>query len=262
MVEIPNGYEIASKRRLALAGYLDFLVFGVPWAFLVWALSNSIPALGDLPFFVKVVAFLALEAILLRQVRWSPGSWLLSIRVLVPSALSDESQETFGGRVFVVRSAIRSVESWWTLLLGVLCVLNGAKSLVRWAMFVPPLALFGVRVPEEAVPAVMIAMGLVEWALAVGVLRLRASICLIGVVYYAASSVALYLSWHLFPAMVEEYTILRRAYQGLPVREGEIEMMQSIAPVLFVGVPILMALWILLVGIRARKRSADQESIT
>jgi len=250
-------FEPASRRRLALAAYLDYLLFGIPWVLALWIGERSLPALANLPSATKVVAFVVFEFVLLRQARWSPGSWLLSIRMVVPTSLDAASQPTLAGRVFVVPASLKRHERWWTVLLGVLCVLDGSKAMVRWTMFVPPTAIFGQRIPDEIVPAVLILVGAAELALAAGVLRLRLYPILAGALYYLLFAASFVASWSVMPALVEEYAHLRRASQGLAVRPGEVELLQSFVPFLFVAVPALLVGWFLLAAYRARRARAE-----
>lgn len=59
------------------------------------------------------------------------------------------------------------------------------------------------------------------------------------------------------PALVEEYAHLRRASRGPAVRPGEVELLQSVVPLLFVAVPALLLGWFLLAARRARRARSD-----
>jgi hypothetical protein len=128
----------AAKRRIGLGGYLDYLVLGVPLAWLMWLYAWVNPDVDRLPWAVRLISFLVLEVLLVRQVRWSPGSSLLGISVLTPTALEEGSQETLAGRRFVVDAFLKREERWWTLLLGVFLVLDGAKAFMPYALVMTP----------------------------------------------------------------------------------------------------------------------------
>ncbi len=70
--------------------------------------------------------------------------------------------------------------------------------------------------------------------------------------FYLAISVAIVnivsdaLSWNLWDPVVEEMVLARRELQGLPVRDGEIEFMQSLFPesmILVVGLAVIAMLF-------------------
>ena len=63
-----------------------------------------------------------------------------------------------------------------------------------------------------------------------------------------------FLSRDLLPGWVEAYVHARRAYQGLPVRPGEVERMQAFVPWLPI-IPLVLLAWGVVVFLRARARS-------
>lgn len=180
----------ANRRRIVLAAYLDYLVLGALASLLVWALESSIPALRAVSLPARLAVFLVVEILLLRQARWSPGSWLLALKVHRPSDLEGASQPTLGGRVFLVDRAIAEGERWWTFLLGVLSILSGAKSLARWTQFVAPAAVFGIPVDDGSAVAFHLVTGAATLLFAVGVFRLVPSLLAGGVVFHAIAAVS------------------------------------------------------------------------
>jgi hypothetical protein len=242
----------AARRRIGLAGYLDYLVLGVPLAWLMWLYAWVNPGLDRLPWAVKLISFLVLEVLLVRQVRWSPGSKLLGISVLTPTALEEGSQETLAGRRFVVDAHLKREERWWTLLLGVFLVLDGAKAFTRWMWFVPPTHVFCIEVSSALAPSVLVVEGAIAWVIAWGVLRLRPWPVLGGAVYMVVSSVSEAVAWPILPELIARYIVLRRASQGLTVKAGEVETMQAFMPYALVIAPAVIAVWLVLVALRAR----------
>ena len=52
-------WPIASRKRLFLAAYLDFLLFGIPWTLTMRGLERLVPDLQQSSWALKVAAFLA-----------------------------------------------------------------------------------------------------------------------------------------------------------------------------------------------------------
>jgi len=246
------GVVPAARRRIGLAGYLDYLVLGVPLGWLMWLYARVDPNVDRLPWAVRLISFLVLELLLVRQVRWSPGSSLLGISVLTPTAVEEDSQETLAGRSFVVDAFLKREERWWTLLLGVFLVLDGAKAFTRWMWFVPPTHVFGIEIASALAPTVLVVEGAIAWMIAWGVLRLRTWPVLGGAVYMVLSSISETVAWPVLPELIGRYTVLRRASQGLTVRTGEVETMQAVMPYAIVITPAVIAVWLLFVALRAR----------
>ena len=243
----------ASQKRRVLAWYLDFLLFGSPWAILVWGFSQVFPFLAKLSLPISLLLFLPLESLLLRLISWSPGHWLLAIRRLPADPFAPpEASERRRAR-YVVEPWLKSNERWWTILFGVLLILDGAKSLVRWTMWTPPIPFMGVQLDEAASIVAMLAFGALKCALGYAALRLRPWMLLLGAAYYVLDLSSTLLSWRLLPGWVERYQIARRAYQGVPVREGEGEMMQRMLPGGIIVLAFLMIIWMLFAASRIRR---------
>jgi hypothetical protein len=79
--DISTGYVPAKKRRLLLSGYIDSLLFCIPWAILFWAINRFVDEGLTPGFSWRFLAFLILEALLVRQIKWSPGNKLLGIKI-------------------------------------------------------------------------------------------------------------------------------------------------------------------------------------
>lgn len=230
----------ASGKRLLLAVYLDLVLFnaaaGILWYYV---------APGQEPPWLKYVAFCALEAVLLLVVKWTPGERLLSVR---QAKLPSDPIEPEGARTgrFQVDRRVWSRESFWTVLLGAFLITDGAKELVRWTMWTPPLPWFGTTVtPEWAV-----APGLLGLLLGALVLRLHFAAPLAVLAVNLLYTASILLSWDLWPEFAKEAVTRRRAFQGLPVRAGEVEIMQ--ATLLWGVLALLLAQAVIVVAYRRR----------
>ncbi len=115
----------ATRERIALAVFIDFCLFNVPWAYLVAWLAD-----GRAPLGANVVVFAFLEFAILQFARWSPGYWMLGIRAPLGAApVSDGSW--------------RARESKVTLAVGVGLIVVGVGGLTAWTVFEAPRQLFG-----------------------------------------------------------------------------------------------------------------------
>lgn len=231
-----NTEFVAARRgRIILAIYLDFVIFSVPWGLFDHFVLRDIEALAPLRGVSKFIVFSILEYLLHRTVDRSRGRWLLSIhRAGTPQ--SDSS-------LLVVPVRIKDRESWVTLLAGVVILLEGCKGVVRWTMWSPPVPAFGRPTDPAIWPMIAVAVGLLECFVAYLFFRLRRSALYVGAAVFGLSLVSTVQSWALWDSWAARSTVQRRAYQGVPVREGEIEQMQAMTPeILIAGVALYLAL--------------------
>jgi hypothetical protein len=256
--DIPTGYVPAKKRRLLLSGYIDYLLFCIPWAILFWAINRFIDEELTPGFSWRFLGFLILETLLVRQIKWSPGNKLLGIRIRNPGPSEQESQESLGGRVFLVEADLLRRETWWTMLLGVLLIQEGAKNIVRCTMWTPPIPFFGHLLGDTSSPLVMLGVGGLSCAIGMGILRLCGYPILLGLVYSIGTSASMWLSWEILPKWIHQYVTVKRAFQGLSVRPGEEEFMQTFMPYAFVVVPLVFALWLIPYAIRTARTRAER----
>jgi len=243
---------------MALVVYIDYVIFGGPWAIAVWAISKFLPGFEAEPFWVKLSLFTALELVLHGLFRWSPGQFVLGV---VEASRSTASLSLSGAplstkRTYLVDPSLKMRERWWTVLVGVLLILEGAKSIARWTMFTPPIPWFGVVPPAAVSAALFVLVGLAEIVLGAGVLRMRRFIFTLGLALYGTVLASNLISWSQWPDWTRRYVLARRAFQGTPVREGELETMQTITPVLMVVAPVILLLLVLLVYWRVRRLDA------
>ena len=218
----------ASRARLILAIYLDFLLFSVPWALMEHFLIR-------VPAPAKYAAFALIELLLRQVIRRSPGVWLLSAGP--------------GGKTH-----------WLPTVAGVLLLLEGTKGLVRWTMWTPPVPLFGMQVSAEAWPWVAMTFGAIECVLAYLFFRMRPAALYAGVAYFVTVIISTVMSWPLWDAWAALNTTRRRAYQGMPLREGEIEQMQAMVPeVLLIGLGLYLAAVVIAGALILRRRKLTDD---
>ncbi len=250
-----SGWPKVSLARRFLDVYVDYMIFGAAWALAVWGLSKVFPTIETLPFLAKFLTFALAEVLLFKVVKWSPGNDLLGIRLrLCDEYLASRQQSLFSGEL-VVDPRLKTNEAWWTMLFGVLAILDGAKSAVRWTMFAPPLPLFGIQSSETVSAVVSVAAGVAECSVGAAALQLHRMVFPLSASVYGLAALSAFLSRELWPRWIEASVVARRTFQGVPVRAGEVEMMQSLAPWLAVF-PVLLLAWAVAVHSRVRRAAA------
>jgi hypothetical protein len=227
--------EQASRKRLLLAVYIDFLFFTGLWEPIAWAVrSQGI----ELHWAVGFLAFAALDWTAVRFLGTSPGSWALGI-------VRDAEVPT-------VWHMVRTREAWWTMLLGTLLVLEGSKNLVRWTQGLPPLPIFASGSDEDAF-VVLSALGIANMAAGLFVLRCRPIGPLLALGVLALEGLAYAVSWPRIDSWLARRVEVRRALQGREVRAEEIEFMQTIFPKMVIIFAVIAVVWIALTYVRFRR---------
>ena len=178
----------------------------------------------------------------LRWVAWAlklvmPGQWALGIH---------------GGQVATVEPPILERERWWTVLAGTLLVLEGSKNVVRWTQGLPVEPLLGLASPEWLATTAITILGGLNIAAGLLVLRTRSAGAAIGIAVLGVEVVAAIIHREDFRQWAGEAVVARRALQGLPVREGEVEMMQSLTATVLPLVIAVGVIWLLAVAVRFR----------
>ncbi len=166
-----------------------------------------------MPFWVPYAAFIAVRTISYKYMG-SIGSIFMSI---------DRNNLCVKGDVF-------NRENWLTILLGVLLVLEGTKQLVRWMQTFVAQPAFGFFPDESTQIIIHLVFGCLLVVAGYWFLKLDIRGLMVGMVVGLLSITSDLLSWELWGPVVEQMVITRREVQGLPVREGEIEIMQSLMP--------------------------------
>lgn len=213
----------ASKKRLLLALYIDSVLFGALWALGV----HFLEPLGRY-WFLEYVAFVVFETALLH---WfgSPGRYALSIF----SVARPEWQSA--GIKNGVDSRIWTSENWLTILLGVLFILDGAKSMVRWTAWNPPLPLLS----HEVSASVNILVGTLWMLAGVLVLRLRVSGVWLAITLGISELAFIGTTWRAWDGYAREMTTRRAAFLGQPVDPARIEFAQALIPEILVATIVL-----------------------
>lgn len=214
----------ASIGRRILSWYVDYLFFAVAWVLLTYAVGAWI-GIGDL--LLSLIVFLILRGVL-GQFFVTPGAALLSID---PEGNVDR--------------ATRDRESWLTLTLGVMILLSGTKELVRWTQVGEVWPFFGFVPDPVAHIAISLVLGLLSVVAGCLILKLRRAGQLLGILLGLVYLLSAVLSWHLWDDLVARQVHARRAVQGLPVRPGEVEFMQSLFPEIVIGLCVVTILLLL-----------------
>jgi hypothetical protein len=227
-----------SRKRQLLAVYVDYLVFSAVYQPVAWAVRSTLPLDNWL---VALAVFAGLRAVATWALKLtSPGQWALGIHA---------------GRLPTVNPNILERERWWTAAAGTLLVLEGSKNLVRWTQGMPVEPLLGLSAPAwMAITAITIFGGL---NLAAGLLVLRTRLigAVIGIGVLGVEALAAIIHRDDFREWAGQAVEARRALQGLPLREGEVEMMQAMTATVFPAVLAIGAIWLLVVAMRFKGRS-------
>lgn len=124
---------------------------------------------------------------------------------------------------------------WPNLALGTLLILDGLKQMVRWSQLDAVIPVFGMVETTPVKAALLVAMGALYVAAGAMILRFARNAKAAAITALAVSAASLGLSWSVLPEAIARVQTARRAAQGLPIREGEIEMMQTMLPWIGVG---------------------------
>ncbi len=210
----------ARRGRLLLAMYVDLLILRTPFTLGVMLLRDVLPA-SNLPSWVGgLIALLLAELVMLGIFRTSPGRRLLGITY---------GQAEGGRTALVVDPDLKKRESWATMLLAIVLLNQGAKDLVRWTQWHTPLPAFGFAVGNTGSIAFEMVLGVAGLYLGAEVLRARKrEVVTWGFFYCGVMLLMLVANWSAWDGWIEREVHNRRAFQGLPVRDGEVEFMQGV----------------------------------
>jgi len=239
----------ARRGRVLLAACVDLLIASVPWAYLVAVTDRIAPGFATQPHMIQYAAFAIVELIVLNRTSLSPGAHLLGIRFATAKSGRSRIDILWRNRVPFVDRNLRKSESWFSILVGLFLLYDATKALVRWTMYSPPLPLFGIQTSGLGGVLTSVTIGAIEALIACLVLRMRPGALMLGAPFYGLLAVSAAVSWNLWDDWAARYVVARRAYEGLPVRPGEIESLQSMSPELvIVGMAFNGALILLLTG--------------
>jgi hypothetical protein len=246
----------ASRRRRLLAVYVDYLLVCIPIALVLWVVSGAFPWIRKLELPIKILLFLMVEVLLLKLVKWSPGQKALGIETLSPSWAPIEPEAPKGAPV--VDPWLLRNERWWTILPGVLLVLDGAKLLVRWTEWARTMPFFGVLLDGGSAVAFQIALGVLETGTGLGVLLLRRWAAWAGTAYAVVVLTSFATSAAVLPEHVERETRSRRAAMGREARPEEIRFAQSFVPTATIATSVGMLAWMGVIALRIRAARRDR----
>jgi hypothetical protein len=225
-----------SRKRQLLALYVDYLVFTAVYQPFAWAVRSTV-ALDN--WLLGLAVFAGLRGVAWALKLWLPGQWALGIRT---------------GPMAMVESRILERERWWTATAGTLLVLEGSKNLVRWTQGLPVEPLLGLAAPQWMAVSAITILGGLNVVAGLLILRTRLAGAVIGIGVLGAEALAAMIHRDDFRQWAREAVIARRGLQGLPLREGEVEMMQMLTATVLPAVIAVGVIWLLVVGARFRHR--------
>jgi hypothetical protein len=222
-----------SRKRQLLAIYIDYLVFTAVYQPVAWTIRSSAPVDNWL---VALAVFAALRSLVAWALKLTtPGHWALGIHV---------------GQVVLVEPSILERERWWTATAGALLVLEGSKNLVRWTQGLPVEPLLGLSSPQWLATTAITILGGLNIVAGLLVLRTRSVGAAIGMGVLGIEAVAAMVHRDDFRQWASQAVIARRTLQGLPVREGEVEMMQTLTATVLPAVIVIGVIWLLVIAMR------------
>lgn len=208
-INIQNGAWIeASLKRVLLAWYIDFLFFMV-----LWVPLGYLVGIQGIPFWLPYIAFIVIRPLVAKYIG-SIGNHALSI----------------SGHNNAVDEHILNRESWLTMLIGVLLILDGTKMIVRWTEVLVSQPWFGVFLQDNLQVSIQVAVGIASIISGYWVLRLDVKGWIAGLILSTLYSLSIIFSWHLWDPVVEQMVLKHRAFQGFEIGGGEIEFMQTVIP--------------------------------
>ena len=206
--EFPSDSLRATPGRLLLAWYLDFLFYCV----FATLLSYSADWAFGTTWVAQLVGFGIVRSAISHFIE-TPGMMLLGIRRDGARDPTEFQQE-----------------SWLTMLLGTIFILDGAKRSVRWTEYARALPDFGVLPDETGQMILSLVWGTGLIIAGCLILRMRASGLWLGMALAAVALISIVWSWPLWDHALAQEVSQRRLAQGLPVRPGEVEFMQQVVP--------------------------------
>jgi len=218
--------------------YLDFIIvytFVGLVSFFLGQAWNYAAGMG-MPWFVEVLFSIGLVG-LARVLGLSAGQWLLA-----PARRMADCEPR--------------PRLWPNLVLGTFLILEGLKQMVRWTALDGVMPVFGLVETTPLKAALLLAMGALYVVAGAMILRFSLRAKLTTLVALAISTASIIASWPVLNEAIALAQTARRAAQGMPLREGEIETMQAMFPWITVGglALILVLLWFS----RERERAAWQ----
>jgi len=133
-----------------------------------------------------------------------------------------------------------------------LLVLEGSKNLVRWTQGLPVEPLLGLASPQWMALAAITIFGGLNVVAGLLILRTRLAGAVIGIGVLGAEVLAAMIHRDDFRQWAGQAVIARRSLQGVPLREGEVEIMQMLTATVLPAVIAVGVIWLLVVAVRFR----------
>jgi len=226
----------ASTWRLGLALFIDYVLYASLLALLQWLLQPS----GITVWWVAgLLAFVVLEVALVRATGSSPGRRTLGV--------------LRRGEALVVARAFEARERWWTVLAGVLGLLEGAKEAVRFTQGLPPPPFMGLTLSWDAAGAIVTTNGLVTMTAGLLVLRVRTVGAALGLAVSLVGLVSWLASWSQIAGWVEARALARQALTGIVARPEQIAATKWMLPLGALLAGAVGTVWLALVLRRFRR---------
>ena len=221
----------SSRKRRLLAIYVDYLVFTAFYQPIAWMVSSAAPLSN---WVVALAIFVAL-----RSVAWGlrvvlPGNWALGIGPRSTMTLDQH----ISGR-----------ERWWTVAAGTLLVLEGSKNLVRWTEGLPIEPVLGSATPQWMATVAITTLGAASVLAGLLILRTRRVGAVIGAGVLGAELLAAIVHREGFRDWAAKAAVARRTLQGIAVRDGEIEMMQTLSTSVLPAAMVIGLIWLLAIAV-------------
>lgn len=208
-----------------------------------------LPLLGFYLDFIIVSAVVGLAAYLLGQV-WSVLSgqgaqWYVEYGVSAALVGIGRALGLSAGKYLLAPAREMQDETppprrWPNLVLGTFLILDGLKQMLRWTELDAVIPVFGMVETSAVKAALLVAMGGLYVVAGGMILRFARGAKAATITVLAISVASLGLSWSVLPEAIARVQTARRAAQGMPLREGEIEMMQTVLPWIGVGGLVLV----------------------
>lgn len=230
---------IASKKRLFLAFYLDYILLSL----VVGYFSIFVLNIKEVPIYINLVILLIFESIITQKFE-SPGMKLLSISKRRISCTDDDGK-ICSKKINIVDPEIYNNENWLTIIIGIFFILEGSKRCIRWAIWTPSSPFLGIQTDDLSFPLISIAMGVICISAGYFYFKLSKYGFWLAIGILLTDIFSIVLSWDQWDEICKQLIINRREYQGLPVTEESIHFMQSIIPEYTIGFSIVILILLL-----------------
>jgi hypothetical protein len=178
---------------------------------IIWGLANFI--VGGQAHFVGGVVVFVIIRLLAWKLKAAPGLFFLSI-----------------DRNGLVDPAIYERESWLTILLSAVFVLEGSKLLVNWTQGIVPEPFFGSIPGDTAQVAIDMLSGVLLAIVGFLFFKVRRSGFWLAVLATITGLISIATKWSLWAQAVPKIVSAGRAAQGRVPSDGEVQFMQAFLP--------------------------------